>query len=219
MAQTYFDQIYDHQPEFSLFGAGYSNTREDAIRILARYVTDPLTPGILKAEQVKYVLLHDDVYRAEKEAPPPVPAGLHLVARLPGDVRALELDQSVQPADLPTVLSENAVNLALVEGLPVPNLNTPNLTTGPNGVRTLRGSTRFVLHWSDPGLSAVQLMVHAQSPSGTQTVELLDASGNTISQQIVGTSDTQIVLGPAGVDDTSTSGTGSSCAQRRLEAR
>jgi hypothetical protein len=207
LAQSYFDQTYDHQPQFMLFGSGYGETREDAIRILARYVTDPLTPGILKAEQVRYVLLHDDVYRSQGEEPPPVPQGMHLVATLPDHVRALELDRSVQPADLTSVLRENAVSIALVQGLPTPSAELPDATTRAGGTRIVNGQTPLELHWQGPNLAVVQLLVHAQTNGAAKTLQLVDRDGNVLSEAQIGGGDTQIVLGPTGVDENARSAT------------
>lgn len=206
LAESYFNQTYDHQPQFMLFGTGYGETREDAIRILARYVNDPLTPGILKAEQVKYILLHDDVYRSQGEAPPAVPPGMHLVATLPGHVRVLELDPSVTAADLATVLQQNAVSIALVEGLPVPSMSTSADPPAPDGSRVIEGSTPVRLSWSSATrLSYVQFLIHAHVPSGSATLQLTDEQGNVLSQAPVGSQNTQVVLGPVGVSGLSAS--------------
>jgi hypothetical protein len=201
LAESYFNQTYDKQPQFMLFGTGYGNTREDAIRILARYVTDPLTPGILKAEEVRYVLLHDDVYRAEGEQPPPVPAGMHLVATLPGQVRALELDPSVQPADLPTVLQQNATSIALVQGLPTPDVQLPQAVPSSGGSRIVNGQTSVELRWKGPNLAVVQLLLHAHTSGPPEVLELVDGNGKVVSQGLVNGGDTQLVLGPTGVDE------------------
>jgi hypothetical protein len=201
LAESYFDQTTTKQPNFMLFGSGYGETREDAIRILARYVTDPLTPGILRAEDVKYILLHDDVYRSEGETPPPVPPGFHLVKRLPGDVRALELDPSVQPTNLAEVLSQNAASIALVEGLPNPKLKTPDLPVAANGSRILRRTGTLQISWPSTALplTSVSFLIHAHVTSGSATIELLDQDGNLVSQAAVGTADTLVSLGPATV--------------------
>jgi hypothetical protein len=207
LAESYYNQTYDHQPQFMLFGSGYGETSEDAIRILARYVTDPLTPGILKAEQVRYILLHDDVYRAEGEQPPPVPQGMHLVATLPGHVRALELDRSVQAADLGSVLRDNAVSIALVQGLPTPDAELPEAAALADGSRVVNGETPLGLHWKGPNLAVVQLLIHAQTNGTAETLQLVDQNGNVLSQAQVGGGDTQIVLGPTGVDENAQSAT------------
>lgn len=197
LAESYFNQKYDLQPQFMLFGSGYGQTREDAIRILARYVNDPLTPSILKASQVKYVLLHDNVYRSQGETPPKIPKGMHLVARLPG-VRALELDASVRPANLAVVLQQNAASIALVQGLPVPRLATQGFERSAGGALLIRREGILEMSWKDPRLAVLQLLIRARS-SGGSTVQLLDAGGAVTGQANVGEQDTQLVLGPANV--------------------
>ncbi len=202
LLSSYYQQTYTHQPQFALFGSGYGDTREDAIRILARYVTDPLTPGILKAEDVRYVLLHDDVYRAQGEAPPPIPAGFHLVASLPGDVRAIALDRGVQADDLASVLDQNASQIALVEGLPAPALAMPDTAEGPDGARVLRGNISFNLTWNDSRLTRAQVLIHASSPSPT-TLQLVSADGSVIGQSAIGAADTLVLFGPIPLAGTS----------------
>ena len=100
VAQTYYLQRLHEHPMFSIFGSGSGGTREEAIRLVSRYIDDPVTPGVLKAEGVNYILVHDDVYRQEGKEPPPVPPSFEHVATF-GNVRALRLADGVQPADLP----------------------------------------------------------------------------------------------------------------------
>jgi hypothetical protein len=203
LLETNLRQIYTQQPQFALFGSGYGGTREDAIRILARYVNDPLTPGILKAEDVKYVLLHDDVYRAQGEPPPGIPPEFHLVAKLPGDVRVIALDTTVQAADLPVVLGQNAAQVGLVQGLTAPNLATPGTTTQSDGARILHGQTELDLRWDDPRLDRVELLIHASSQSAPTTLELIASDGTVIAQAAVGVTDTLAPLGPIDLAGTS----------------
>jgi len=196
LQETYFQQVHSQHPQFMLFGSGTGGTREDAIRLLARYVTDPLTPGILKAEGVKYVLLHDDVYRAEGEQPPGIPADFHLVAKLPGDVRALALNSRVEAADLPAVLDQNAAQIALVQGLPAPSLEMSATTTGSNGARVLHGESTFDLSWNDPRLKRVQVLIHASSQSAPTSLELLAPDGRVLARSAIGAADTLVSWGP-----------------------
>ena len=202
LLDSFFQQTFTHQPQFALFGSGYGGTREDGIRILARYVTDPLTPGILKAEDVTYVLLHDDVYRSQGEQPPPVPPDFHLVTRLPGNVRAIALNSTVQAADLAAVLDQNAPQIALVEGLPAPSLAMPGTTEGPDGARVLRGKSELDLTWSDSRLNHVQVLIHASSPSPT-TLELVSADGGVVGRSAIGVADTLVSFGPIDLTGTS----------------
>jgi hypothetical protein len=194
LVETFFQQIHSQHPQFMLFGSGTGGTREDAIRLLTRYVTDPLTPGILKAEGVKYVLLHDDVYRADGEQPPGIPAGFHLVAKLPGDVRAVAIDGTVQAADLPVVLAQNAAQIALVQGLPTPSLEMS--ATVSNSARVVHGESTFDLSWSDPRLKRVQVLIHARSHSAPTSLELLAPDSRVIARSAIGVTDTPVSWGP-----------------------
>ena len=111
----FYAQRFHGQPLFTVFGAGYGLTREHAIRVLARYVTDPVTPGVLAAEHVRYIVLHDDVYLAQHEALPDLrPPEFVPLARF-RNVRVFELHAA--PADLEKTLSDNAASIALTQGL------------------------------------------------------------------------------------------------------
>jgi hypothetical protein len=102
------------QPLFTIFGAGTGGTREDGIRILSRHLGDPLTPGILAAEKVRYVVVHGEVYRAQGESVPEIPSSL---ARLKmfGDVGVYRL--RAEPADIDAELERNAATVAQLQGL------------------------------------------------------------------------------------------------------
>lgn len=198
MAQReYYWQIFDDHALFTLFGSGWGGTREQGIRVLARYVTDPLTPGILAAEHVRYVLLHDDVYRGIGESPPAVnPRQFRLVARFP-NVRAYVLRKSVAPANLDQVLQENAVEVALVEGLNVPTVTYQGFGAPTKaGWRTAGQGATFTLHNSDVRLTRVQIVAHVATPKGGSTVQLVESNGAVAGQAEVGTQDTQVTFGP-----------------------
>jgi hypothetical protein len=98
-------QMFHRQPLYNIVGSGTEGTREDAIRSLSRSIADPRTPGILAAEGVRYVLVHDDIYRAQGEEPPAAAAGFRLIRTFPG-VRVFGLRQDVQPADLDALLEQ-----------------------------------------------------------------------------------------------------------------
>jgi hypothetical protein len=204
LARTFFQQVYNKHPEFMLFGSGYGDTREDAIRILTRYVTDPLTPGILKAEGVKYVLLHDDVFREAGETPPPVPPGFHLVARIPGNVRALRLNDNVKPADIATVLEQNAIPIAAVEGLPSPSVSFGKGFTTIGSASTFDGSGQIHLSWPVSDLRRTVLYVSAQSLGvKPETLTLADENGNQLGQWSIGSNPTDVSFGPLPLAGTS----------------
>lgn len=197
LARTYYQQMYNKHPQFMLFGGGYGETREDGIRVLVRYIGDPVVPGVLKAEGVRYILLHDDVYREAGQTPPPIPNGFHLVATIPGHVRALMLDKDVKAADLTTVLEQNAVSIGAAQGLPIPTVTIAGAKS--TGSEAFSGSTRVDLRWSDARLKRMQLIVLARSPGRTRILRLVDAQGNVSGAWSIAPNNTQVSFGPLSV--------------------
>jgi hypothetical protein len=102
------------QPLYTIFGAGTGGTREDAIRILTRHLGDPVTPGVLAAEGVRYVVVHEDVYREQGESPPPIPPSLTPLRSF-GDVTVYAL--RAPPADVDEELEQHAATIAQLQGL------------------------------------------------------------------------------------------------------
>ena len=202
LANTFFQQVHNEKPQFMIFGSGYGGTREDGIRILARYVTDPNTPSMLKANGVKYVLLHDDVYREAGEEPPPVPPGFRLVTRIPGNVRALEIEPSVPAANIDELLEQNAVAIAATQGLETPTLS---LAGFQNGSKTIEGSGTVQLAWEDPRLRRVGLTVLAASEVTPRKLQLVDDEGKVVGEWEIGTQMTQVTFQPLRVDGKSAS--------------
>jgi hypothetical protein len=112
-------QPVSRQPLYTIFSAGTGGTREDGIRILSRRVNNPNTPGILAAENVRYVVLHDDVYRSQDEKPPKLRTRWLRRAYRPlarfGPVRIFEL--RAQPVDVDAALERYAESIAPLQGL------------------------------------------------------------------------------------------------------
>jgi hypothetical protein len=192
-----FYQMYSHQPLYNIFGAGIGETREDAIRIMSRYVTDPQTPGILAAEHVRYVVLHDDVYREEDADPPKLsPVDFTLVQRFP-NVRIFRVNSSVPPANLTSLLEENAASIALVQGLTPPTLEFgAGFLAETGGSYSLSNSGVIEMRNGDVNTARAQILIHAHATGGDRTIQLLDAAGRVLGSGSVGSGDTQVVLGP-----------------------
>lgn len=193
LAETFYQQTYNEKPQFMLFGSGYGGTREDAIRVLVRYVTDPNAPGMLKANGVKYVLLHDDVYRAAGAEPPPIPAGFHLLARIPGNVRALGIDDGVQPVQIEETLERNAVAIAAAQGITAPDVTAP---------REVDGAAEIDLRWDHPWLRRVNVTVTASSVGRPRKLHFLTEDGETVWAWDIGPTPTQVTYGPISIDGT-----------------
>ena len=118
--QDYWYQRFDRQPRFAFYdlGALGARTRASSIRLLARRVADPLAPHVLASEGVRYVVLHDDVYRALGEATPRLdPHEYSLLKRFP-NVRIYSVDAS--PANLDAALKAHRREIDRLEGVTVP---------------------------------------------------------------------------------------------------
>jgi hypothetical protein len=199
LANTYYQQIFNKHPQFALFGSGYGGTREEGIRILARYASDANTAGVLKAEGVRYVLLHDDVYREEGTEPPAEPPGLTLVARLAGNVRAFVIAPEVVPADLPKLLDLNAATIGAAQTLRAPSLqlsgfSDPVVHRAP-GWQRLEGEGTIVLRSSDLRVRRGQLVFETVAEGVPRTLQLVDGSGVVVRQVTVEVTPTNVLLG------------------------
>jgi len=189
------------QPLYTLLSGGTGGTREAGIRILSRYITDPATPSILAAEHVRYVVLHDDVFRQEGVAPPAAPSALKLLRREPSE-RIYVLRADTPPADLDTLLEQDAATIALVQGLeaPVlslgPGLSLPYRRGQESGWRDLRGPATLTLENSDPDTMRAQITIRAVSPGRPRTLDVADGFGRVTQKFTIGTDVTQVTLGP-----------------------
>jgi hypothetical protein len=198
-----FLQRFHAHPLFTLISGGTGGTREHAIRIVTRYVTTPETPGILAAEGVKYVFLHDDVYRKQGEEPPPVPEGFRLAGRF-GGVRLLELEHDVAPVDVDAVLEQQAAAIAAVQGLANPHvelgagLSTP-LAQPAGGWRRLDREGSLRLESTDVRVKRALLLMNVMSPEGPQTIRAIAPSGEVVSELAVGREQATIALGPLSI--------------------
>lgn len=192
-----FYQSFHGHPIYNIFGSGIGDTREDGIRILSRYVTDPLTPGILAAEGVRYVFLHDDVYRTQAEDPPTPGPEFTLAARFK-NVRAYRLKPDVPPADLGSLLEQNAAGIAAVQGLESPALQYSEGFSTPSaghGSRRFRGEGVIQLAHEDPNLKRIQLILRAQTDE-TITLQIIRDDGSLAAQASLPPGDAQVTVGP-----------------------
>jgi hypothetical protein len=118
--EDYWYQRVDRQPRFAYVNLGPlgGRTRANSIRLLARRVADPLAPHVLASEGVRYVVLHDDVYRALGQATPRLdPREYSLLKRFP-NVRIYSVHAS--PANLGAALKAHRREIDRLEGVAVP---------------------------------------------------------------------------------------------------
>ena len=194
--EIYYQMFHGH-PLYNLFGAGTGGTREDAIRILSRYVTDPITPSVLAAEHVHYVFVHDDVYAQEHQPAPQLPASEFVLVRRFPSVRVYVLRKTVKPADISTLLEQNAAEIGLVEGLKTPDVRYTGLSqAGSDGWRSFRSGAQLTFDNTDASLTRLQLIAHLRGVGANATIQLLDRGGNVVWQGSVRTEDTQVTVGP-----------------------
>ncbi len=132
----HYNQRFHGQPHYTVFGGGYGLTREHAIRVFTRYVTDPGTPSVLAAERVRYVVLHDDVYRAQGETPPVLGSPDFAALARFGDVRVFRVMSP--PANVDKVLADNAAAIAATQGL-----GAADVSFGEGFSPTAAGDTRM----------------------------------------------------------------------------
>ena len=111
-----FQRVHGH-PLYNMWGGGWSGTRTEAIRILSRNPGDPIAPGILAAQGVRYVVALDDVDRGGASVPEFPSGSYEQVASLEGS-RIFEV--RAEPAALDEVLQSNRVRVAQARGLPSP---------------------------------------------------------------------------------------------------
>jgi hypothetical protein len=198
----WYQRLYG-DPRFAMSGestAGFLS-RARAVRFLARDIEDPATPGILSAEGVRYVVLHDDVYRAGgKASPTPDSRFYRLLARF-GDVRIFAVH--APPADVGRALTKNREIIAELEGFSPPTVayvsgfyppEPFNATTGrwqgADGQLEL-GSTSDAMRVRFTGL--------AFSNAVPRLLEVEDGSGRVVARQLIPTYAVPLKLGPVPV--------------------
>jgi hypothetical protein len=198
----YYNQRFTNQRNFNLFGAGIGGTREEGIRLLARYPTDPLTPRILAAEGVRYVVIHDDIYTKLHLEPPQLGPPFRQVKTI-GDTRIFTLVPRPDAHYIDKVLLRSAPTVAALEGL-----QFGTVTVGPEG---FLGPERYhnvfgwrwmqqagVLHVHNPYDHPMKfrLFAHAFSNSVPRTIEVDSDAGTKLSSFRVPTFERALALRP-----------------------
>lgn len=106
----YFRQSQHHQRLYNVFGDPYRTTlAARAIRAATVDLAAPATPGALAAEGVRYVVVHDDVYRRDGFATPRLASGLAVVWQ-DGPIRIARV--SAQPAQVQALVAHDPVGVA-----------------------------------------------------------------------------------------------------------
>lgn len=109
-----YDQVRHRHPLYANPSLAMDGSRTEAIRLLSLYPGRPLTPRVLTAENVRYVVVHDDVYRALGLRVPRLDGSYRQVARL-GSTRILK--PTAPPADIPKILQLRADDVESARGI------------------------------------------------------------------------------------------------------
>jgi hypothetical protein len=116
----YWYQTLDGHPRFQSVAPDLTS-RSEAIRFLARDVEEPLAGKVLATEGVRYVVLHDDVYRADGQAvPTPDPGSFTLLRRF-GPVRIYSVH--APHVNIERALAQNQGIIGVLQGQELPSLS------------------------------------------------------------------------------------------------
>jgi hypothetical protein len=117
-AEENWNVVKHGHPLFALWGGNNGGTREEALRILASNLSHPIGARVLMALGVKYVVVHEDVYRSVGlEVPAPGSVDIELLASFPGK-RILGLHASIP--NLSRLLREQSPRIAAARAFPEP---------------------------------------------------------------------------------------------------
>jgi hypothetical protein len=206
-AREYWYQTHDGHPLFALWGGNNGGTREEAIRITASNLADPAVAGILAAEHVRYVVVHDDVYRAEGAPLPKLAAASYRLVARPGDDTRIYTVHA-QAVDLDAMLTSQSGRIAQARAYPTPDasygggFNPEETFTDGRTWRWMTQNGEIVVRSVLPG--RYLLVVDAFSAGKPRQVRLIDRAGKTLGTQQIGTGLQTVVFGPFQLDGTTT---------------
>jgi hypothetical protein len=197
-AREYWYQTLDGHPLFAQWGGNHGGTREDAIRIVASDLSDPNVAGVLAAERVRYVVVHDDVYRAEGASPPKLDSSYRLVARTSDDVRIYTV--SAKAVNLADYLLDQSQRIAAARAYPAPDAGYGGGFNPPEAFSDGR-QWRWMTQNGDVDVKSVTpgrylLVLDAFSNAAPRTLTLIDAQGHRLGVQSVSTARQTLTFGP-----------------------
>ena len=200
-ARELYYQRFTKLPLFEIYGPQRRGTREDAIRLLARYLTNRDAPRILAAEGVRYVVVHDDVYRAQGETPPTAPQELKLLRHF-GPVRIFALD--AEPIALDQALAQGIEEIASLWGLEPLEIRVTNtgFYDGESYLdyqgkwRWMSQAGRLVVTNDEDSPATIRIEGLAFANGEPRRIELVDESGRTLAATSVPGHLQQLQLGP-----------------------
>jgi hypothetical protein len=196
----YWYQRFDDDPAFEFTGLSQTTllSQDEAIRMMSSNLDDPLTARVLAAEQVRYVVVHDDVYRADDQRVPELGPRSYALLRRFGAVSIYRVH--APSVNIAKALMQREAEIARLQGIKPPALRyqsgfgRPQLYAGLTA-RRLAGSGEIDV--GDAGLvSRVRLTGRAASKGRPETLEVLNAAGRVLARQIIPASPVELHLGP-----------------------
>lgn len=166
---SYYLQMYHHHPVFDVPRDTPAGTVHAVAAMLVSDLSAPETPSILRAEGVRYVVVHHDVYRDTGQTDPLIRSGFTRAARF-GAVDVLQV--TARPADLRQVIANHETFLARAIAIGNPQLSYGHGFYGPEqydgfqGARWLKQAAALIV---EPAVArpyiGYELEIHAFSNS------------------------------------------------------
>lgn len=194
-AALYYQTKHGH-PIFATDEA-FAFTREESIRLLAGSLHEARASLLLALEGVKYVLVHDKVYRAlDQEPPTPSRRDYRLIAEV-DDVRIFTLRNRPRTRTVDDILDAPAsvARLATLRGLSIQLGREGFYTVEPSGWRWLnQGGVIEFTNASTAELFRVEFQAFTNRQP--RTLELRSPDGTVLDSVQVLTSTTDVSFGP-----------------------
>jgi hypothetical protein len=187
--EQYYYQALDRDPGFAIANQNLDalQSRTQAIRYLALDLGSPLTAGVLSAEKVRYVVVHDDVFRANHEKPPTLDRRFYTLRARFGETRIYAVH--ARPVNLDRALAAHEVFIARQQGLKPPSVQLqsgfgpPQHAASTNG-RRLDGRAVIAVHNSGDAMQ-VRLSGRTVNRGKAVVLRLLNHKGMTIARVTV----------------------------------
>src|SRR5262249_34667088 len=159
---------------------------------------NPLTASILSTERVRYVVVHDDVYRVNKRGVPSLdPTRFDLLRRF-GSIRIFSVH--APRVDVAATLLAHQSELAALQGLEPPGLtfgdgfNAPELYNGVPSHWMIQDG-ELEIDNAGPSMHVI-LTGFAFSNKRPRTLEVQDDGARVLARQAISTSEEPLRLGP-----------------------
>jgi hypothetical protein len=184
----YWYQTLDGHPRFQSVAPDLTS-RVEAIRFLARDVEEPLAGKVLATEGVRYLVLHDDVYRADGQVvPTPDPGSFTLLRRF-GPVRIYSVH--APHVNIERALAQNQGIIGVLQGqIPPPvisgnGFNQAQFANGVVGEWMIQNGRLEIENKGNP--MRVRISGMARSIAVTRLLEITDGNGRVIGRQSIPT--------------------------------